>query len=67
MIYENLVYGILFGIASFAYYKIHKWWLTGRDENPLFYKPNTTIGTVNNWIIIIILGIASLVYLLKSF
>lgn len=66
MVYENLIYSILFGLASFVYYKIHKGWRNGRDENPLFYKPSTTFGTVKNWMIIIALGITSIVFLLKS-
>ena len=66
MINENLIYGILFGLASFLYYKIHKDWRNGRDENSLFYKPSTTFGTFKNWIIIFVLGITSIVFLLKS-
>lgn len=65
MAYENLIYCILFGLASFVYYKIHKDWRNGRDKNLLFYKPDTTFGTVKNWIIIIALGITSFVFLLK--
>ncbi len=66
MIYENLMYSVLFGLGSFAYYKIHKWWLNGRDENPVFFKPSTTFGTIKNWIIIIALAITSIVFLFKS-
>lgn len=67
MDYISLIYSVLFAIVAYAYYKIHKWWLNGRDENPIFFKPNTTIGTVKNWIIIISLVITSIVFLLKSF
>lgn len=66
MIYKNLVYSILFGLASFVYYKIHRWWLKDRNKNPLFFKPMTTFGVVKNWFIIIALGITSIVFLLKS-
>lgn len=45
MDYKNLLYSILFGILTVGYYKIHKWWLEGRDENPIFYKRDTNIGT----------------------
>jgi hypothetical protein len=66
MIYENLIYSIFFGLASFLYYKIHKGWRNGRDENSLFFKPSTTLGTIENWIIILALGITSIVFLFKS-
>lgn len=67
MDYTSLIYSIAFAIGAFGYYKIHKWWLSGRDGNPIFFKPNTTIGKIKNWIIIILLTITSLVFLLKSF
>lgn len=67
MDYISLGYSVLLGILALGYYKIHKWWLSGRDENPIFFKPNTTIGKVKDWIIIISLAIASIVFLLKSF
>ncbi len=67
MIYENLFYGILCGTLAFGYYKIHKWWRKGRDENPLFYKLDTNIGTFKDWVIIIALAITSIVFFFKSF
>jgi len=67
MIYENVILAVLFGLASFLYYKIHKWWLSGRDDNPVYYKPSTTFGVIKNWLIIMVLGITSVVFLLKSF
>ncbi len=66
MVYEDLIYGILFGIASLLYYRIHKWWLKGRDDNPIFFKFGTTVYVIQNWIIIIFLGITSFVFLLKA-
>ncbi len=67
MNYENLFYGILCGILAFGYYKIHKYWRKGRDENPFFYKLDTNIGTFKDWVIIIALGITSIVFFFKSF
>lgn len=67
MNYENLFYSILSGILAFGYYKIHKWWREGRDENPFFYKLDTNIGTFKDWIIIIALAITSIVFFFKSF
>lgn len=29
----NLLYAILFGLLSFGFYILHKWWLKGRKEN----------------------------------
>ncbi len=65
--YENLILCLLLGLASFFYYKIHKWWLEGRDDNPSFFKPSTTLGVIKNWIIIFTLAIFSIVFLFKSF
>lgn len=66
MIYGNLAYSFLFALSAYMYYKIHKWWLTGRDENPIFFKPSTTVGTVKDWIIIIALIITSIIFFFKS-
>lgn len=66
MDYKNLLYSILFGILTFGYYKIHRWWLEGRDENPVFYKRDTNIGTFKNWVIIIVLAITSVIFFFKS-
>ncbi|MEY4963897.1 MAG: hypothetical protein RLZZ323_1216 [Bacteroidota bacterium] len=66
MDYKNLLYSILFGILTVGYYKIYKWWLEGRDENPIFYKRDTNIGTFKNWVIIIVLAITSIVFFFKS-
>jgi preprotein translocase subunit Sec63 len=66
MDYKNLLYSILFGILTVGYYKIHKWWREGRDENPFFYKLDTNIGTFKDWVIIIVLAITSIVFFFKS-
>lgn len=63
----NLVYSILFGIAAFAYYKVHKYWLRARDENPIFFKLNSKVGVFKNWFFIIALSITSVVLFFKSF
>ena len=66
MLNENLILSILFGLASFLYYRIHKWWLSGRDENPIFFKFGTKVNVIQNWIIIIFLAITSFGFLIKS-
>ena len=66
MLNENLILSILFGLASILYYRIHKWWLSGRDENPIFFKFGTKVNVIQNWIIIIFLAITSLGFLIKS-
>lgn len=67
MNYKFLLYSFLLAIAAFAYYKFNKWWINVRKEKGEgFYKPDTYIGIVRNWIIIIGLVLASLVYLLES-
>jgi hypothetical protein len=45
----------------------HKWWLNVRKEKKeAFYKPDTNLKTFQNWIIIIGLAIASMVYFFKA-
>lgn len=66
MLNENLILSILFGLASILYYRIHKWWLSGRDKNPIFFKFETNTKSLENWIIIIFLAITSLGFLIKS-
>jgi hypothetical protein len=66
MLNENLIFSILFGLAAILYYRIHKWWLSGRDKNPIFLKFETNTKSFENWIIIIFLAIASLGFLIKS-
>lgn len=58
MLNENLILSILFGLAAILYYKTHKWWLSGRDENPIFFKFGTKVNAFQNWVIIIFLAIA---------
>lgn len=65
--YISLIYSILFAIGSFVYYRIHKWWRHGRDEDVSIFKPNTTIGTIKDWIMIVALAITSIVFLIRSF
>lgn len=66
MLSEDLILSILFGLASILYYRIHKWWLSGRDKNPIFLKLETNTKSVENWIIIIFLAITSVGFLIKS-
>lgn len=66
MLSEDLILSILFGLASILYYRIHKWWLSGRDKNPIFLKLETNTKSVENWVIIIFLAITSIGFLIKS-
>jgi hypothetical protein len=67
MNYKFLLYSILLAVLSFAYYKFNIWWINVRKEKAEgFYKPDTYIGIVRNWIIIIGLALASLFYLLEA-
>ena len=66
MLNENLIYSILFGLATILYYGIHKWWLSVRDENPIFFKFGTKVNVIQNWIIIFFLAITSFGFLIKS-
>jgi hypothetical protein len=67
MDYKSLSFSLLFAVAAFAYYLFNKWWVNVRKEKAEgFYKPDTYIGIVSNWIIIIGLTITSLVYLFDA-
>jgi hypothetical protein len=66
MLSEDLILSILFGLASILYYRIHKWWISGRDKNPIFLKLETNTKSVENWVIIFFLAITSIGFLIKS-
>ncbi|WDO13685.1 hypothetical protein MH928_03040 [Flavobacterium sp. WW92] len=66
MDYEYLLYSILLGLGAFFYFRIHKWWIKGRDENPIFFKPDTIVGKIKDWVIIILFALASLVFFFKA-
>jgi len=67
MNYKFLLYSILLAFLSFAYYKFNIWWINVRKEKAEgFYKPDTYVGIVGNWIIIIGLALASLFYLAEA-
>jgi predicted Co/Zn/Cd cation transporter (cation efflux family) len=56
----NLLYAILFSVTSFGFFKLHKWWLKGRNKNE-DSKPITYAETFKHWLIIIGLAIAAIV------
>lgn len=62
----DFIYGVLFVIGAFLYYKLHKFWLKGREKNEAFYKPNTKIYIFKDKFVIVILIIMALVYFMKS-
>ena len=51
MLNENLILSILFLLAAILYYRIHKWWLSSRNKNPIFLKLDTNTRSFENWII----------------
>lgn len=61
----NLLYAILFSITSFGFFKLHKWWLKGRNENEES-KPFTYAGIFKHWLIIIGLALAAIVNFFKA-
>jgi hypothetical protein len=67
MNYKFLASSFSFALASFAFFKFHKWWLNVRKEKKgAFYKPDTNLKAFQNWIIIIGFAITSIVYLFKA-
>lgn len=61
----NLLYAILFGLLSFGFFILHKWWLKARKENK-DAKLFTFADTFKHWMIIIGLAIAAVVNLFKG-
>ena len=59
-------YGILFGLGAFLYFKLHKWWLKDRKDNPAFNKIITDGDSIKNKLVIILLIFVSLFFLFKS-
>jgi hypothetical protein len=67
MDYKSLLNSFLFAVAAFVYYIFNKWWVNMRKEKAEgFYKPDTYVGIVSNWTIIISLAITSIVYLFDA-
>lgn len=66
MNYEQLLYSVLFGLASFVYYKIFRWWINGKVEKATAYNPLDKLRKVKGWVIIACLALTSIVYLLKA-
>lgn len=62
---NNFIYGILYAIGAFTYYKFYRWWLNGREKNEAFFKPLTKVYILKDWFLIITLIIMSLVYFIR--
>lgn len=60
-----LLYSFLCALASFAYFKLLKRWLNVRKEKE-FFKFDTNVKAFQDWMIIIGLAIASIVYFFKA-
>lgn len=64
---EYVLYSILLALASFFYHRYYKWWKKDKIEKRGGldnYDKGTRTGRM--WYIIIMLGVASVIFLLKS-
>ncbi len=69
MNYGYLFYSFLYALGSYLFYKFNKWSLKDRNgiENPDEYSKYGTMAQIfNSWLVIIMLIIASIVYLFKA-
>lgn len=66
MNYRFLLYSFLFALASFAFFKFYKWWLNLTKKKGAFYDFDTNLKAFQDWIIIVGLAIASIVYFFKA-
>ncbi len=64
MNFDNLLLCFAYLLGAAFFYFIHRWWLSGRDKDDSY--GTTRSGTINHWILIIILLIVAFIYLLKS-
>jgi hypothetical protein len=67
MNFKFFLYSFLCCIAAVGYYLIHRLWLNAINKNQkAFFKSDIKFKIIMDWIIIIGLALASLVYLLES-
>lgn len=69
MDFKFLLYSFLFAVAAFAYYKLNKWSLKGRNGNEepnLYSRPLTNLQIFKSWTIIIGFAIIAIVYFFKA-
>ncbi len=66
MNYMHLICSFSFFVAAFAFYKIHKLWRKDVTENDKLYTFQIKVGNFKNWIVIIMLIIAGIVYFFKA-
>ena len=67
MDYKFLFYSILFVVGAFAYYILHKLWLNNiKEKEGAFFKPDISLKSITDWIIIIGFAIASIIYFIKA-
>ena len=66
MDYPYLICSFSFFGASFAFYKLHKLWKKDVTENNKRYKFQINFQSFKNWMGIIVLIIAGIVYFFKA-
>jgi hypothetical protein len=67
MDYNFILYSFLYAVASFSYFSICKSWLKDiKKKEGAFFKPDINVKIITDWIIIIGLAIASIVYFFKA-
>lgn len=61
-----LICSFSFFISAFAFYKIHKLWHKDVIENDKLYKFQVNFQSFKNWMGIVVLIIAGIVYFFKA-
>jgi hypothetical protein len=62
---NNYLYSLAFGVGAYLFYRLHKHWLIVRKQRQ-DYELVTKIKGINDWILIVMLVIASIVCLFKG-
>jgi hypothetical protein len=67
MNFEKLIISLSLSLVAFLYYKVHKLWLKNRSKNKSSSKPITTSESFQDWIMIIVLLVTSIIFLFQAF
>lgn len=66
MDYRNLGYSISFALGAYLYFKFHKWWENGKENDSIDLKLLNWVQIIKNWIVIVVFNILAIVYFFKS-
>ena len=66
MNYQYLGYSISFVLGAYLYFRFHKWWAKGKENDSESVKPLNFVKAVKNWTVIVVFCILAIIYFFKS-